>query len=106
MVFTVFASLAALSSGGSQLPRPEAYLPLISTLCQQCWAPLIRSLEVSLTPPLAQSARGSWVSKGDVAWLAAGPLFPVAGSQPWSSQESESPTRLGRACWESACRRH
>jgi hypothetical protein len=93
VVFTVFASLAALSSGGSQLPRPEAYLPLISTLCQQCWAPLIRSLEVSLTPTLTQSARGSWVSKskGDVAWLAADPLFPEAGSQPWSSQGIEEP---------------
>jgi len=55
-------------------PGPEPCLPFISTVCQQCWAPLIRSLEMSLTPTLPQSARGGRVSKGDVAWLAAGPI--------------------------------
>ena len=39
-------------------------------------APLIRSLEVSLPPTSAQSARGGRVSKGDVAWLAADPVVP------------------------------
>jgi hypothetical protein len=96
VVFGVFASLAAVSSGGSlswcdNPAKAGSMLSVYLSGVPAVLGPLIRSLEVSLTPTLAQSARGGRVSKSDVAWLTADPPFPVAGSQPWSSQGIEKP---------------
>ena len=105
MAVSVFASLAALSSGGSlnwcdNPARAGTMFTVYLNGVPAVLGPLIRSLEVSLTPTLAQSARGGRVSKGDVAWLAADPVVPGSRARSHGPRgESKSPTqRVGRAC--------